>query len=238
MKRSLNLKTACIIFTQVSFGYNSNKIEGTKLTEEQTSQIYETHTINTSEDSIKTDDILEMINHFRLFDYMLDNMDKTIDKEMILTMHKILKSSTSDSFNPDYNVGGFKVKPNIIGIINVIHTSSPEDVENDLDELLNKYNSIDNKTINDLIDFHYKFETIHPLSVGNGRVGRMLLFKECLNNDIVPFVILDKHRQFYINGLKNYKNDKAYLIDTCLNDQDIYDEICKKLDVYKDEKKD
>ena len=204
-------------FTQVNFSYNSNKIEGSRLTEEQTEAIFDTSSfIPKSDDAIKLDDLTEAKNHFKLFDYMLDNVDKPLSKEMILEMNKILKRNTSDEDDPRYNVGGFKVVPNIIGMVNVIKTSEPKDVERDIDELLADYLKLDKVTPLDIIDFHVRFERIHPFGDGNGRVGRMIMFKECLKNNIMPFIILDKDRPYYMRGLKEYDNDKQYLIDTYL----------------------
>lgn len=217
-------------YSQVNFAYNSNKIEGSHLTEDETEEIFETNSfLPKSEDSIKLDDLIEMKNHFRLFDYMLDVIDEPLNKEIIIKMNKILKRNTSDEENPRYNVGGFKIVPNKIGLINVIETSSPKDVENDIDKLLTNYNNIKNITLEDIIEFHYKFECIHPFGDGNGRVGRMIMFKECLKNNIVPFIVLDKDRPFYMRGLKEYKRDKMFLIDTIKNEQDIYESICTEL---------
>ena len=164
-----------------------------------------------------------MKNHFRLFDYMLDIYEKKLDKNIIIEMNKILKRGTSDEDNPRYNVGGFKIVPNKIGLINVINTSSPKDTPKDIDILLSWYNSLKNITLEDIIEFHYKFEKIHPFGDGNGRVGRMIMFKECLKNDIMPFIILDSDKPFYLRGLKNYENDKMFLIDTIKHEQDLYE---------------
>ena len=217
-------------FSQVNFSYNSNKIEGSRLTEEQTEAIFDTSSfIPKSDDVIKLDDLTEAKNHFKLFDYMLDNVDKPLSKEMMIEMNKILKRNTSDEDDPRYNVGGFKVVPNIIGLVNVIKTSEPKDVEKDIDELLADYLKLERVTLEDIIDFHVRFERIHPFGDGNGRVGRMIMFKECLKNDIMPFIILDKDRPYYMRGLKEYKNDKMFLIDTIRHEQDLYEKICEEL---------
>ena len=217
-------------YSQVNFSYNSNKIEGSRLTVDETEAIFDSKSfIPKSNNLIKLDDLIESKNHFKLFDYMLDNIDEPLSIDMIIEMNKILKSGTSDADNPRYNVGGFKVTPNIIGLVNVIKTSSPENVEKDLDELLNNYNSLTNITLEDIIDFHYKFECIHPFSDGNGRVGRIIMFKECLKNDIMPFIVLDDDKAFYMRGVKEYKNDKMFLIDTIKNEQDKYEQICNEL---------
>lgn len=229
-QKKTNFKGNIYHYSQVTFAYNSNKIEGSRLTEEQTEMIFETDSfIAKNDEAIKLDDLLEMVNHFKLFDYMLDNIDKPLTKQMIIDMNVILKKGTTDENNPKYNVGGFKKVPNIIGIVNVINTSSPENVEKDVDNLLLEYNSKTQITFNDIIDFHVKFEKIHPFGDGNGRVGRIIMFKECLKNNILPFIILDKDRPFYMRGLKEYDNDANFLIDTCLNEQDTYENICNQL---------
>ena len=217
-------------YSQVNFSYNSNKIEGSKLTSEQTEAIFDTASfIPKSDDLIQLDDLIESKNHFKLFDYALDNVDKALSKEMILEMNRILKRNTSDEENPRYNVGGFKIVPNIIGLVNVIHTTEPENVEKEIDQLLFEYNTKRTITLEDIIDFHYRFEKIHPFGDGNGRVGRMIMFKECLKNNIMPFIVLDEDKPYYIIGLKEYERDKMFLIDTIRHEQDLYEEICKKL---------
>lgn len=211
-------------YSQVNFAYNSNKIEGSHLSEDETEEIFVTNSyIPKSDDVVKLDDLIEMKNHFRLFDYMLDIYEKKLDKNIIIEMNKILKKGTSDEDNPRYNVGGFKIVPNKIGLINVINTSSAKDTPKDIDNLLSWYNSLKNITLEDIIEFHYKFEKIHPFGDGNGRVDRMIMFKECLKNDIMPFIILDSDKPFYLRGLKNYENDKMFLIDTIKHEQDLYE---------------
>ena len=211
-------------YSQVNFAYNSNKIEGTHLSEDETEEIFVTNSyIPKEDDVVKLDDLIEMKNHFRLFDYMLDIYEKKLDKSMIIEMNKILKRGTSDEDNPRYNVGGFKIVPNKIGLINVINTSSPKDTPKDIDNLLSWYNSIENVTLEDIIEFHYRFEKIHPFGDGNGRVGRMIMFKECLKNNIMPFIVLDNDKPFYLRGLKNYEIDKMFLIDTVKHEQDLYE---------------
>ena len=160
---------------------------------------------------------------------MLDNIDAKLSKSNIIEMNKILKRGTSDEDNPRYNVGGFKIAPNKMGLINVIDTSSPKEVDSDMTILLDWYNSLSNVSLEDIIEFHVRFERIHPFGDGNGRVGRMIMFKECLKNNIVPFIILDKDKPFYMRGLKEYKNDKMFLIDTIKNEQDIYEKVCNEL---------
>ena len=227
-QKNIKFKGNIYHYSQVNFAYNSNKIEGSHLTEDETEEIFETNSfIPKNKNAIKLDDLIEMKNHFRLFDYMLDIIDEPLTKEIIIEMNKILKRNTSDEENPRYNVGGFKVVPNKIGLINVISTSNPDNVEKDLDTLLKEYNNLKNVTIEDIIDFHYRFECIHPFGDGNGRVGRMIMFKECLKNNIMPFIVIDDDKTFYMRGLKNYKEDKMFLIDTIKHEQDIYENIAK-----------
>ena len=217
-------------FSQVCFAYNSNKIEGSRLTEEQTEAIFDTSSFISKDDSlIKLDDLIESKNHFKLFDYMLDNIDKPLSKEMLIEMNVLLKRGTTDEDNSRYNVGGFKVVPNIMGTVNVIKTTPPENVEQELDELLEKYKTLEKVSIKDIIWFHVVFERIHPFGDGNGRVGRVIMFKECLKNIIMPFIILDQDKEYYLRGLKEYDRDKKYLIDTILHAQDVYEDIANQL---------
>lgn len=228
MQKSLKEKDNLYYFSQVNFAYNSNRIEGSIISEEETKKIFETELDGTITYS-KGDDFIETSNHFKLFDYMLDTLDDKLSKEMIIKMNVILKSNTSFESDPKYNVGGFKKYENIIGLVNVINTTKPEDVECDIDELLNWYNSLNNITIEDIIEFHYRFETIHPFGDGNGRIGRIIIFKECLRNNIMPCIILDSDKPFYMRGLQQYKNDKLFLIDTVKNEQDIYEKVSNEL---------
>ena len=232
-EKSVKFKNGLYHYTQVTFAYNSNKIEGTRLTEEQTAEMYETNSVTTlGSEVIQADDLIETKNHFKLFDFMLDHYADPITKDMMKEMHGILKRGTTQSEISMYNVGGFKLKPNIIGSVNFVETAAPEDVDKKLNHLLEVYNKLTDITFEDVVGFHYYFERIHPFSDGNGRVGRMILFKECLKNQIIPFVILDQHKQFYIRGLSEYKSEKGYLRDTCLNEQDIYTDVCEKLGVF------
>lgn len=206
--------------TQISFAYNTNHIEGSKLTEDQTRYIYETNTILFEENTVvHVDDILETTNHFKLVDYMLDIAKNELSEDMIKTFHKILKEGTSDSKKEWFNVGEYKQKANEVGNIK---TTLPKNVQRDMNKLIEWYNSLEKVKIEDIIEFHYRFECIHPFQDGNGRVGRIIMFKECLKNNIIPFIILDKDKLFYYRGLKEYKSEKGYLIDTCLNAQDQY----------------
>lgn len=229
-QKSSKFKGNIYHYSQVNFAYNSNKIEGSRLTSEQTEAIFLTSSfISKNDELIKIDDLTESKNHFKLFDYMIDNVDKLLTKEMIIEMNKILKRNTSDEDDPRYNVGGFKIVPNTIGVINETKTTEPKNVEKELDKLLNLYNLKKQVSIEDIIDFHFNFERIHPFGDGNGRVGRMIMFKECLRNNIIPFIVLDDDRSYYLRGLKEYENDKMYLIDTIKHEQDIYEKICEEL---------
>ena len=224
-QKSMKLKGNLYHNTQIIFAYNTNHIEGSKLTEDQTRYIYETNTLLTEKESITNlDDIIETANHFKLVDYMLDVANEELTEEMIKEFHKILKEGTSDSRKVWFNVGEYKKLANEAGNIK---TSLPKNVQKDIVKLMQWYNSLGKITIEDIIEFHYRFECIHPFQDGNGRVGRIISFKECLKNNIVPFIILDKDKLFYYRGLKEYKTEKGYLIDTCLNAQDQYKKMIK-----------
>ena len=221
-QKDMRLKGNLYHNTQIIFSYNTNHIEGSRLTEDQTRYIYETNTIFFEENEIaKVDDILETANHFKLVDYMLDIADQELTEEMIKKFHKILKEGTSDSIKEWFNVGEYKKLPNEAGSMK---TTDPKNIERDMIKLLEWYKALSDITINEIIEFHSKFEKIHPFQDGNGRVGRIIMFKECLKNNIVPFIILDKDKLFYYRGLKEYQSnkEKGYLIDTCLNAQDQY----------------
>ncbi len=219
-QKEMKLKGNLYHNTQIIFAYNTNHIEGSKLTEDQTRYIYETNTLLTEKESITNlDDIIETASHFKLIDYMLDVADKELTEEMIKEFHKILKEGTSDSRKDWFNVGDYKKLANEAGNMK---TTLPKNVQKDMVKLMQWYNSLGKITIEDIIEFHYRFECIHPFQDGNGRVGRIIMFKECLKNNIIPFIILDKDKLFYYRGLKEYKTEKGYLIDTCLNEQDQY----------------
>ena len=220
-QKEMKLKGNLYHQTQVSFAYNTNHIEGNTLTEEQTRYIFETNTILFDEVTIaKVDDILETSNHFKLVDYMLDVADKKLTEKVIKEFHKILKDGTSDSRVEWFNVGEYKQRANTIG--NGVKTTSPNNVEKDMSKLMDWYNSLKQVTVEEIIEFHYRFEIIHPFQDGNGRIGRIIMFKECLKNNIIPFIIKDADKLFYYRGLKEYKSEKGYLTDTCLNAQDQY----------------
>jgi Uncharacterized conserved protein len=211
---------------QILFAYNTNRIEGSKLSEEETRQIFETNTIlHNKEGTSNVDDIIETTNHFYLFDYMIDHADDELSEELIKEFHRLLKRGTSDERKDWFNVGEYKRLPNEVGGIDTV---SPENVANEMRTLLNQYNSSANITIETIIDFHYRFERIHPFQDGNGRVGRLIMFKECLKNNITPFVIDEKHKLYYYRGLKEYSNEKGWLTDTILSSQDTFIILCKR----------
>ena len=221
-QKEMGLKGNLYHNTQILFAYNTNHIEGSKLTEEQTRYIYETNTILFEGQTVASvDDILATSNHFKLVDYMLDNADKELTEEMMKDFHRILKEGTMDSRKEWFNVGEYKKLANEAGSMK---TSSPKQVAKDMQKLMEWYNSLSKVTIKEIIEFHARFEKIHPFQDGNGRIGRIIAFKECLKNNIIPFIILDKDKLFYYRGLKEYQNktEKGYLIDTCLNAQDQY----------------
>lgn len=204
---------------QVEFTYNSNHIEGNKLSEEQTRLIFETNTIglDAADSSLNVDDIIETLNHFQAIDKIIDLYDEALTEEFIKNLHKILKSGTSDSKKDWFMVGEYKAYPNEVG---GNETSLPEDVPHEMKKLLDSYHKKGEKTMSDIIDFHYNFEKIHPFQDGNGRVGRLIILKECLKNNIVPFIISEDLKFFYYRGLSNYKKEKGFLVDTCLSAQD------------------
>ena len=214
--------------TQLEFAYNSNHMEGSTITPDETASIYDTGTIlTTTEKVIVLKDATETKNHFTLFKYMLDTIDDKLTEEMIKKFHFILKDGTlSEEEKKWFNVGEYKQKKNFVGEIT---TSLPKDAAKDMQKLLTWYDGITSKTIQDIIEFHVRFEHIHPFQDGNGRVGRMIMFRECLYNDIIPFYIEDRNKDYYIRGIKEYQlhKEKGYLIDTCLNSQDNYEKMAK-----------
>ena len=205
--------------TQIDLTYNSNHIEGSKLTHEQTRYIFETNTIGITDESVNVDDIVETTNHFRCIDYIIDHAGDKLTESIIKELHKILKSGTSDSRKLWFNVGEYKRLPNEVG---GNETCPPEEVHKMMKELLTHYKGIKTKTLEDIIDFHCQFERIHPFQDGNGRVGRLIMFKECLANNIVPFIITDELKLFYYRGLSEWGQINGYLTDTCLTAQDHY----------------
>lgn len=202
---------------QIELTYNSNHIEGSKLTHDQTSYIFETNTIGFENETLNVDDVIETTNHFRCIDIIIDEANVALSEKFIKLLHSVLKTGTSDSRKDWFSVGEYKKLPNEVG---GSETALPEEVPFKMRELLKKYNSLQNKTFEDIVAFHVEFEKIHPFQDGNGRVGRLLLFKECLKNNIVPFIIEDDLKMFYYRGLKEWNNEKGYLLDTCLTAQD------------------
>jgi len=211
--------------TQVSLAYNSNRIEGSKLTEEQTRYIFETRTIGfKDQEAVPVDDIIETSNHFIAFDYLLDTIDEPFSNTIIKEFHRILKTGTSDAAKNWFHVGEWKKLPNEVG---GIETTLPQNVEKEINRLNDWYNSLPEVVFENIVEYHYRFEKIHPFQDGNGRVGRLIMFRECLKNNIIPFIMDDNHKQFYYRGLKEFDKTRGYLIDTCLSEQDIYTEWVK-----------
>lgn len=202
---------------QIELTYNSNHIEGSRLTHDQTRYIFETNTIGISDEAVNVDDVIETANHFRCIDKIIDSASRQITENLIKELHLILKTGTADSRKDWFAVGEYKKFPNEVGNR---ETTPPENVADEIVKLLECYNSKPQKTLEDIIAFHVEFERIHPFQDGNGRVGRLLLFKECLKYNIVPFIIDDDLKLFYYRGLSEWSNERGYLIDTCLTAQD------------------
>ena len=205
--------------TQIDLTYNSNHIEGNRLTHDQTRYIFETNTIGVENEVLNVDDVIETSNHFRCIDLIIDHAASTLSEHFIKKLHHILKTSTSDSHKDWFAVGEYKRLPNEVG---GMQTSLPEEVADRMKALLSDYNAVPKKTLDDILDFHVRFERIHPFQDGNGRVGRLIMFKECLKYNIVPFIIEENLKLFYYRGLKEWYNKKGYLTDTCLTAQDKY----------------
>ena len=205
--------------TQIDFTFNSNHMEGSCLTHEQTRYIFETNTIGVENQAVNVDDIIETSNHFRCIDIVIEEAHLPLSEQFIKKLHYILKSGTSDSRNEWFAVGDYKKMPNEVG---GMQTVMPENVEIAMRKLLLEYNQIEEKTFQDILEFHVNFERIHPFQNGNGRVGRLIMFKECLRNHIVPFLIEDNLKMFYYRGLKEWDRERGYLTDTCLSAQDRY----------------
>ena len=228
-QKDIKMKNSFYHISQIKFAYNSNHMEGSKLSEEQTELIFKTNTVlPTSENEvINVDDLIETRNHFTLFDYLLDHADETLTAEQVKTFHKILKSNTQDAQRDWFRVGEWKKLPNVIGTDT--ETVAPENVEKEIQNLLKMYDKKTDKTFEDIIDFHVKFERIHPFQDGNGRVGRAIMFKECLKNNVFPFIVLDERKAFYYRGLKEYDREPGYILETCRYFQDIYKETFDKM---------
>ena len=205
--------------TQIDLTYNSNHIEGSRLTHDQTRYIFETNTIGVEKEVLNVDDVIETANHFRCIDVIIDNAKAALTEKFIKELHLILKNGTSDSRKDWFAVGDYKKIPNEVGGMD---TALPEEVADKMKGLLTEYNGKEEKTFENILDFHVKFERIHPFQDGNGRVGRLIMFKECLKYNIVPFIIEDDLKMFYYRGLKEWNIEKGYLTDTCLTAQDRY----------------
>ena len=212
---------------QIELTYNSNHIEGSRLTHDQTRYIFETNTIGISGENIRVDDIVETTNHFRCIDLVIENALSALSEGFIKELHRVLKNGTSDSRLSWFAVGDYKKLPNEVGGRD---TTLPEDVAAEMKELISSYNSNKDKTFEEILDFHYRFERIHPFQDGNGRVGRLILFKECLRNNIVPFIIDEELKMFYYRGLSEWTRERGFLVDTCLAAQDKFK---KYLDYFK-----
>lgn len=202
---------------QVDLTYNSNHIEGSRLTHDQTRFIFETNTIGIADGTVNVDDIVETANHFKCIDMIIDSANYPLSESFIKQLHAVLKNGTSDSRLDWFAVGNYKKLPNEVGGNDTV---LPEKVSEEMKQLISEYNRIEVKTLDDLLDFHYRFESIHPFQDGNGRVGRLILFKECLRNNIVPFIIEDDLKMYYYRGLKEWQNERGFLRDTCLTAQD------------------
>ncbi len=226
-EKEARLKGGIYHKTQIDLTYNSNHIEGSRLTHDQTRYIFEINTIGIEGESVRVDDIIETTNHFRCIDLIIDRAEERLTESLIKELHHILKSSTSDSRKDWFTVGDYKRLPNEVG---GHETTAPEDVHREMKALLKEYNSKKHKPFEDIIDLHQRFESIHPFQDGNGRVGRLVMFKECLANGYVPFIITDELKMFYYRGLREWHHVKEYLRDTCLTAQDNYKAV---LDYFK-----
>lgn len=227
-QKEMGLKGSIYHSTQIDLTYNSNHIEGSRLTHDQTRFIFETNTIGITGDSVNVDDIVETLNHFRCIDYIIDNASERLTEGFIKHLHLLLKSGTTDSNKDWFAVGDYKRLANEVG---GNETCSPKNVHREIKNLLSDYNYVKKKTFEDILDFHVRFERIHPFQDGNGRVGRLVMFKECLANGIVPFIITDELKMFYYRGLNEWGHINGYLTDTCLTAQDQYKEILERLDI-------
>jgi Fic family protein len=208
--------------TQIDLTYNSNHIEGSKLTHDQTRYIFETNTIGITDQTVNVDDILETVNHFRCIDFIIDHAEERLTEKFIKHLHLLLKSGTSDSRKDWFAVGDYKRLPNEVG---GQETCPPEDVHKELKTLLTDYYHNRQQTFENILNFHVRFEQIHPFQDGNGRVGRLLMFKECLANNIVPFIITDELKMYYYRGLREWGHINGYLTDNCLTAQDQYKDL-------------
>lgn len=221
-EKECRLKGGIYHRTQIDLTYNSNHIEGSRLTKEQTRYIFETNTLGVTTESTRIDDILETVNHFRCIDYIIDHATEKITEPHVKQLHSMLKHNTSDSLKSWFAVGDYKRLPNEVG---GEETALPQDVHKRMKALLAAYNANKTVTFDDILDFHVQFERIHPFQDGNGRVGRLLMFWQCLQNNIEPFIITEELRMFYYRGLQNWGHVNGYLRDTCLTAQDEYKKL-------------
>lgn len=226
-QKAVKLKGGIYHRTQIDLTYNSNHIEGSRLTHDQTRYIFETNTIGVADESVNVDDIIETTNHFRCIDLIIDRAEDKLSEAFIKELHHILKTGTSDARKDWFNVGEYKRLPNEVG---GNETCAPENVHREMKALLAEYNAKKQKSLVNIIDLHQRFESIHPFQDGNGRVGRLVMFKECLANRIVPFIITDELKMFYYRGLHEWGKINGYLTDTCLTAQDNYKQL---LDYFK-----
>ena len=223
-QRQMRLTGGIYHRTQIDLTYSSNHIEGSRLTHEQTRYIFETNTIGIADQSINVDDIIETVNHFRCIDLIIDHAEEPLSESFIKELHKCLKTGTSDSRKDWFAVGDYKRLPNEVG---GNETVAPEDVHGTMKRLLKEYTARRVKSFEDIVDFHQRFEAIHPFQDGNGRVGRLIMFKECMANGQVPFIITDDLKMFYYRGLQQWPSVRGYLLDTCLTAQDRYSELLR-----------
>ena len=220
-EKRMRLKGGLYHQTQIKFAFNSNRIEGSRLSEDQTRYIFETNTVDTAADeTADVDDIIETVNHFACFDFMLENAMENLSEVMVKEFHRLLKRNTSDETKKWFRVGDYKVRPNMVGDLETI---APDRVASEMNKLLISYLKKEYLDIDDIVEFHYKFEIIHPFQDGNGRVGRIIMFKECLKYDVMPFIIGHEHKLFYYRGLREFNSKKGYLMETCLSAQDKYE---------------
>lgn len=231
-QKAARLKGGIYHRIQIDLTYNSNHIEGSRLTHDQTRYIFETNTIGMADGAVNVDDIIETTNHFRAIDHIIDETDGRLSEAYIKHLHFLLKSGTSDERKEWFNVGDYKKLPNEVGGNDTV---APEDVHREMKALLKEYNALRSPSFEDIIDFHHRFEAIHPFQDGNGRVGRLIMFRECLRLGYVPFIISDELKLFYYNGLRNWPQVKGYLMDTCLSAQDDFKSLLDKFRIkYRD----
>jgi len=227
-EKEMKLKGGIYHRTQVDLTYSSNRIEGSRLTLDQTRFIFETNTVGINDESLNVDDIIETTNHFRCIDLIIDKAEHKLTENLIKELHFLLKSGTSDSRKSWFNIGAYKKLPNEVG---GNATIPPKEVVTEMEKLLTGYHSKKTKTLKDIVAFHWAFENIHPFQDGNGRVGRLIIFKECLANNVVPLIIDEELKLFYYRGLREFENVKGYLLDTCLTAQDSYKAILNYFEI-------